>query len=55
VKGKVNFVTDEAKETMYVALDVTVFKITVPNEIFKFQTYIIVKIKILKKLRTGLQ
>jgi hypothetical protein len=55
MKGKVNFVTDKAKEIMYVTLEVTVFKITVPNEIFKFQTYRIVKIKRLKKLRTGLQ
>jgi hypothetical protein len=55
VTGKENFVTDKAKEAMWVALEGTVFKITVPNEIFKFQTYRIVKIKILKKLRTGLQ
>jgi hypothetical protein len=55
VKGKVNFVTDKAKETKYVALEDTVFKITVLNEIFKFQAYRIVKIKIFKKLRTGLQ
>jgi hypothetical protein len=32
------------KETMCIALEVTVFKITVPNEIFKFQTYGTVKI-----------
>jgi hypothetical protein len=51
----VNFVTNKAKETIYVALEVTVFKITVPNEIFKFQTYRIVKKKKIKKLRTGLQ
>jgi hypothetical protein len=54
VKGKVDFVTDKAKEKMHVALEVTFFKITVPNEIFKFQTYRIVKIERLKKLRTGL-
>jgi len=53
VKGKANFVTDKANETMYVALEVTVFKITVLNEIFKFQTYRIVKIKRLQELRTG--
>lgn len=55
VKGKANFVTDKAKEIMHAALEVTVLKITVPNEIFTFQTYRIVKIKRLKKLRTGLQ
>jgi hypothetical protein len=40
---------------MHVALEVTVFKITVLNETYKFQTYRIVKIKRLKKLRTELQ
>ena len=37
LKVKVNFVIDKAKETMYVALSATFFKITVPDGIFKFQ------------------
>jgi hypothetical protein len=45
LKVKVNFVTDKAKEIMYVVFAATFFKITVSDGIFKFQTNRIVKIK----------